>query len=208
MLPVYVSYYFSKHDEHNGFAKRFFSALLIGILASIGFMAVFVFAGFVFAFAGVQLKRYIPYISMGMGIILAIIGTAILFNLKFNFVPAKITNFGDKLKNTKLKGNFGFFVYGVGYAIASLGCTFPIFLMIAVSALSTGSFFDSVLVFVFYAAGMGIVMTIVTVILSTAKSFAVKYLRSVMKYMHKISAVVVVLAGIYIVYYNVSILIR
>lgn len=203
MLPAYISYYFAKEDHHTTF-KRIFQAILIGLIVSLGFMAVYVSAGLVFSYVSSALKRYIPIIGISVGSILIILGIAMLFNFKHNLIPLKIINLGDKLKNKKGKGYLGFFSYGVGYALASMGCTLPIFIMIVGSALSLGNFFDSILVFILYTGGKSLFMIITTILLATTKGLAINYLKTLMKYIKNISAVTIILAGAYIIYFNVA----
>ena len=94
-----------------------------------------------------------------IGILLIIIGIIYLFNLNEKINLSKLTNLGEKLKSNKLNNKYiSFFVYGMGFAIASLGCTLPIFLLVVTSAIKSSGFFNGVFIFLIYAAGMSFFM--------------------------------------------------
>jgi hypothetical protein len=65
------------------------------------------------------------------------------------------------------------------------------------------SFLDGLLVFGLYAAGMALVLTALTVSMALARTSVLRALRSAQPYIHSISAVLVILAGIYVAYFGV-----
>lgn len=201
MLPAYISCYFAREENSNGI-KRIMESLRLGLIVSTGFLSVFVSVGILFSYVSSQLKAYIPVVGTMVGIILVILGFSMFFSLwdKLNFTW--FSNLGDRLKNTKSKNWIGYYLYGVGYALASLGCTLPIFIMIVTSALTLGSFYESILVFILYAVGMSLFMLIFSILVATSKTLILNYLRIITKYIKKISAVIIIFAGAYIIYYN------
>ena len=56
-----------------------------------------------------------------------------------------------------------------------------------------------------YAGGMGVMMIGISIGLATSKEFVTDKLRRVMPHMHKISGLIIILAGIYIIYYELTI---
>ena len=87
------------------------------------------------------------------------------------------------------------FLFGVAYAVTSLACTLPIFLVVAGSALAAAGQFVS------YALGMGSVLT--TVILAAAffQSLVQRSVRRVVPHVHRLSASFPLGAGIFVIDY-------
>ena len=63
------------------------------------------------------------------------------------------------------------YLFGIVYAIGSLGCVFPIFLSIVVQGIAYKSILDGVYTIFAYALGMSLVMIAITTL-----TFATKYL--------------------------------
>ena len=95
-----------------------------------------------------------------------------------------------------------FFLFGIGYAIASLSCTIPIFLLVVFQGLSAGGVVQGSLVFFSYALGMGAVMTIISLAIAISNQAFVKWLKKLGPKMNIITSIVLILAGSYLIYYN------
>jgi len=206
MLPAYIMNYLSKDESPSGF-RRILNAIPMALFVSLGFISVFVSFGLLFSYVSSHLKRYVPILSLSVGIILVIIGIMMLFGFDFSRFSIGLSNLGDKLRNRKKsnkEGVIGFVLFGVGYALASLSCTLPIFIMLLSSAITLGNFFDSVIVFIMYSIGMSLFMLAVTIMIASAKMVVVNYIRGALRYMKKISAIVVIFAGAYIIYYQLG----
>ena len=210
MLPVYVTYYFKNENleknnlEKNSFWKRIFLSLLLGLMVSLGFAVAFSLIGIIVSYLGRGLLRYVGWFDLFMGIILIIIGCIYLFNLNANINLYQLTNLGEKLKSNKLKNKYSsFFLYGVGFAIASLGCTLPIFLLVVTSAIQTKGFFNGIIIFLIYAAGMSFFMIFFSLAVAFSKTAIEKTLKRWVPYINKFGAVIVILAGFYLIYNQV-----
>lgn len=93
-------------------------------------------------------------------------------------------------------------MFGVGYAVSSLGCALPAFLVVAGSVfLGNGDASASLLRFVEYSAGMGFVLTVVAVGAAVARDQAVRFMRPLLPVVDVVANVFVILAGSYIVWY-------
>jgi cytochrome c biogenesis protein CcdA len=93
------------------------------------------------------------------------------------------------------------FVYGIAYAVASLGCTMPLFLGTVFGTGRREGFAAGVANAVFYGAGMGLVVIALTVSLAGANQLLLGALRSAMRYVDLIAAAFLVLSGLYLLYY-------
>ncbi len=98
----------------------------------------------------------------------------------------------------------GFFLFGLAYGAASLSCTLPVFLAVIGSSLAAGSFLAGAGQFFSFGLGMAAVLMALTLALAFFKQGLVKWLRSAVPYVQLASAVLLVLAGAYIIYYWLS----
>jgi cytochrome c-type biogenesis protein len=94
------------------------------------------------------------------------------------------------------------FVFGVSYAIASIGCTLPLFLGPVAGTFSRDSYLDGVLVFAVYGLGMALVLLALTVGIALARTSIVRSLRRVQPYIGRVAGGLVALAGAYVAYYG------
>ena len=202
LLPVYITYYFKNEGlEKSSLLKRISAGLFLGLAVSLGFAAVFSIIGILVSYLGRGLLKYVGWFDLFIGLLLVIVGLIYLFNLKVKVHINRITNFGQNLKSNKLKNKYlSFFVYGVGFAIASLGCTLPIFLLVVTASLKSAGFFNGLLTFLIYAAGMSFFMILFSLAVAVSKTFIEKALNRGLPYIYKLGPVIVIIAGAYLIY--------
>ena len=81
----------------------------------------------------------------------------------------------------------------------------PIFLAVVGNSITAGNVFAGLLQFISYVLGMGLVMHTLTLgIAMVKKRFVLGTMRRVVPYIHKISAIFLLTAGGYILYYWLS----
>ena len=89
------------------------------------------------------------------------------------------------------------FLFGVSYAVASISCALPTFIVV-VSTSVTG-FTAGIIAFLFYAAGMTITLLALTMSLALARSSFLEKVRSMVRFIDRASGILMLLAGIYLV---------
>ena len=210
LLPVYITYYFKNENLEknnlgkNSFLKRIFLGLSLGIIVSLGFAFTFSIIGALVSYIGKGLLKYVGWFDLFIGFLLVIIGFIYLFNLNSIFILSKLTNIGENLKSNKINNRYAsFFLYGVGFAIASLGCTLPIFLLVVTSALKSNGFLNGIFIFLIYAAGMSFFMISFSLVVALSKTVIEKTLKIWIPYIYKFGAVIVIFAGAYLIYNQV-----
>jgi len=205
MLPVYITYYFKNEGlEKASIFRRVFAGLLFGLMVSIGFVVVFTLIGALVTYIGRGLLKYVGWFDLSIGILLIVIGFIYLFNLNLKIHFKKLTNFGEMLKSNKLKNKYAsFFLYGMGFAIASLGCTLPIFLLVVTAASKAGGILNGLAIFLIYAAGMSFFMILFSLAVALSKTAMEKLLKRWMPYLYKLGSIIVILAGVYLIYNQV-----
>jgi cytochrome c biogenesis protein CcdA len=201
MLPTFITYYLVGSDEREQaeLHERLLRALWLGIWVTVGFLFVFVITGIILSAGGHALIEITPWLGILIGGILVVIGLRYLFSYGIAFslpIPAF---------DTPIRGLRGMFLYGVSYAAISLSCTLPIFLSVFSGALSVDNWLSGVVLFFAYSLGMGTIITTLALATALFQSAVMLYLRRLIPYVKNISAVALILAGIYLIYYQIAI---
>ena len=199
MLPAYLAYFLghelkSTPDGYQGF--------LNGVKVSVTLSAGFVF---VFALVGILTNTLISensieeragYITLPIGIILILLGLAMIRGYQPNIKIPKlhIKNFNRQLPSI--------FLFGVSYAIVSIGCSAPIFFITVGSSFSRDGVINGVAVFITYALGMSIVVTFLTISLALTRTMIAKNMRRVLPYLSPISGLLLTGAGFFLASYG------
>lgn len=203
MLPAYLSLYLGAQDEaffRRSVGLRTLRALFVGVSVSTGFVLLFTVIGAAVSAGGSFLISAMPWLAMAIGAGLVILGLAMFVGrpISARFFGRVASRIGDP----RSTGVRGFFLFGVAFAAASLSCTLPIFLVVVGSALASGGFLSGLLQFVSYGLGMAVVLIVLTLGMALFKEgLIVSRLRGVLPYVGRAAAVLLVLAGSYIVYY-------
>jgi cytochrome c-type biogenesis protein len=200
MLPAYLSYFMGLDggaEEASDAGLR--RAARVAAAVSAGFVVVFAVAGSLVKLSSLPVYEYAPWVSVVIGGGLVVLGVAMLagFEPTVRWLP---TPRGGAQRARTLRAMF---VFGVSYAVASIGCTLPTFLVAVSGTMERESFVDGVVVFALYAVGMALVLTALTVSMALARTSVLRLLRSAQPYIHSISAVLVTLAGFYVAYYGI-----
>lgn len=191
MLPAYISYYLG----HDAGRPRLGRELRAGLLLSLGTFGVFTAMGFVISAVGTALVRFVPWLVLAVAVLLLIAGVATLLGRAPTLALGKMrTAQGDRSPRSYL-------AFGVGYGLAALGCTLPIF-MIVVSSVFSAAFVDGLLAFAAYGLGMGLVLTGVSVSVALGKKAALRWLRAAGPALQYIGGLGLLVAGSYLIYYN------
>ncbi len=203
MLPVYLSLYLGAEDEDfytRSVLFRFLKAVLIAVVVTSGFGLLFGLVGFLVSAGGAFLSNVMPWIAMVVGGLLIFLGVWLLYGKHFslNFMLKLANKIGDPTHLT-LKG---FFLFGVAFGATSLSCTLPIFLAVMGNSLTAGDITGGTIQFFSYIMGMGFVLQILTLGMAFVKEgVVVGAMRRFLPYVHKVSALLILFAGSYIIYY-------
>ena len=169
-------------------------ALSAGAAATAGFVLIFGIIGGIIAMGAFWLSAVLPWAGFAIGFVLAVIGIVILSGRQIGIrLP---TNWSRGTDN----GLRGDFLFGLGYGTASLSCTLPIFLSVTAVA-TTGSFLESVLSFVAFGLGMGTILTAIAVAAALSQDGLASAFKQFLPYAHKVSGAVLLLAGLYVIFY-------
>ncbi len=213
MLPAYVSYYLAKADgpsesmsessvkvsvelrAQTRIAVRLTRALLVGGTLTAGFLILFAVAGSLISLGTYVIVNLMPWIGLLVGIGLVLLGAWLLFgrHLSLPWLP--------QIKISRKHTLGSIFVFGVAYGLASLSCTLPIFLVVVGSTFTRGSMGQGLVQFLSYGLGMGVILLALTISLALFKGLFVRRLRRLVPFVERAGAVLMMGAGLYIIYY-------
>jgi cytochrome c-type biogenesis protein len=205
MLPAYLSFFLESEQavddagdaRERSNVRSVTRALVVSGSVASGFLAVFLVLGVIINAGASEVYRYANYVTVVIGAALFVLGVAMMFGYRLPVTVPKL----DKGGRTRSIGSM--VLFGVSYAIASLGCTLVVFIPVVVRSFSRRGFSSGLATFVMYALGMALVLMALTIALALARRGLLKVLRTVMRYVDHIASVVLVLAGAYFVYYGI-----
>ena len=207
MLPAYLGLYLSESEggeaAASSVASRLRRALLVGATVSVGFVVLFAAVGTPIGLGARGIADAFPWIGLIIGVLLVVAGAYLLSGGKLynNFAASISSRFG----NANSKSVRSYFTFGLAYGTASLSCTLPIFLAVIGGTFTAETFLDSVLQFVLYGLGMGSVILALTIGMALFKGAIATGLRKALPHVGTISAVMLLVAGTFIVYYWLTI---
>ncbi len=195
MLPAYLALVVRGEDVRRRAAVG--RAVTATAAMAAGFLTVFVGFGLLTLSAASTVQRYLPYVTVLIGIILVALGVWLLTGRE---ITVRGVASGARWAPSARLGSM--FTYGISYAIASLSCTVGPFLAVTAAGLRGGSALRGVSVYVAYAAGFTLVVGVLAVAAAMASSAAVERMRRIVQYVNRISGVLLVVVGLYVGYYG------
>ena len=143
--------------------------------------------------------QYLPWFGLLVGAVLACLGLFLLAGKSVHTaLPARLVGMIGSLEKQGLKT---YFLFGIGYGMASLGCSLPIFLVVVGSAIKSQGFSNGLFQFLSFSLGMGAVLTSLVVSIAVFKGGLANYMRRVLPYMGKVAGAMLFAAGSYQIYY-------
>jgi cytochrome c-type biogenesis protein len=200
LLPAYLGLYLGDERGDAGARRPVGRAVAVSATVTASFVLLFGLFGIVARLAASAVASSLPWIGIAVGAGLILLGGFLASGRQWDVPlgPRAASRFGAAARS---RGFAGYAAYGAAYGLASLGCALPVFLSVVGTSLQLHGAADAVGQFVLYGIGMGAVLTAVT--LATAlfgAGFATR-LRSAGRYSGWATAVLLWLAGSYVVYY-------
>ncbi len=198
MLPAYLGFFLGLDEDDNGSRVQTLNrAQMVGLSMSLGFLAVFGVLGIAFSGLISEISAQLSWVTIIMGVLLGILGIAMLNGYQ------PIVSVPHLEKGTGSKSSASMFLFGVSYAIASLSCTIGLFISAVATSATNDTFLARFGAFFSYGLGMGLLATVLTLAVGFGKRGIVTSFRKILPKINLISAVVLVVVGIYLVLYGV-----
>ncbi len=199
MLPAYLSYFLGTSDTADAEVPRIGvgRAIAVAAVVSAGFMALFAVAGGLLSWASVSVYEIAPWLTLLIAVALVGLGAAMLIGWEPTFSLPHLEKGGRDRTLSSM------FLFGVSYAVASLGCTLPVFLATVSGTISRHNVVSGIVVYLAYGLGMAVVMMALTVAIAGARVSLVRGLRRLMPFISRIAGALVLVAGLYIGWYGI-----
>lgn len=198
MLPAYLA--LVVRGEGTNRLTAVGRALAATAAMALGFLAVFGLFGLLTVSAAATVQRYLPYVTVGIGITLVAVGIWLLSGRELTvLVPNPLARRNIWAPTARLPSMFG---YGVSYAIASLSCTVGPFLAVTGVSFRRGSMIFGLSVYLTYAAGFALVVAVLAIAAALASTALIGWTRRLLRYISRISGALLVVVGLYVGYYG------
>jgi cytochrome c-type biogenesis protein len=196
LLPTYLMYFLGMQGQHPGTQRASIRrGLVVSGAVSAGFLSVFLAVGLISVHFTNWINANARYATVAIGIALVVLGVAMLFGYRLPITTPRLDAGGRK----RTVGSM--FVFGVAYAVASIGCSIALFIATLFGSTRTDGVVSGVANVVAYGAGMALLVSALTIALAVANTGLLRMLRSGMRHVETIAAAFVVLSGLYLVYY-------
>ncbi len=196
LLPALLSFYVGAEERDLPRAPtRLLQALLVGVVVSAGFLAVFSVVGLPISLGARRLTEAIPWAGIVLGVAMAIVGAPVSFGQCVSL------SLRHSMVATRERRPKAMFLFGAGYGVASLGCTLPVFLALIGASLASRGAFAGLAVFGAYALGMAIVLTALSLGAASLRVGLANRMRRLLPYMSRTSGALLFLVGSYLAYY-------
>lgn len=200
MLPAYLGLYLAAGGKRiSSPLRRLAHAATIGGLVTTGFLVLFTVAGAALAAGARSLAGAFPWLGLATGLLL--IGGGAWLALGGQLHARSAERLAAGLSSAHGSGPLAYFSFGLAYGLASLSCTLPVFLAVVGSGLTLAGFGATAAQLALYGLGMGTVIMALTVALALFEGSATRLLRPALRYVAPASAILLMAAGSYIVYY-------
>lgn len=204
MLPAYLAYFIGLAGDDRGLRRGALQGAGVGLGMTGGVLTVFLGAGVLVSAVGTAVARAIPWLSVAIGAAVVAVGLTMLIRPGWQPGLAIGNPVGRRPALVQRGGHRAFYLFGVGYGVASLGCTLPVFLMVMTQALAAGGLRPGVMVFLAYGLGMGSVLLALSVAAGLGRGALAAGLHGLVPHMRWVGALGMIGAGGYLIYYQVT----
>lgn len=195
LLPTYLIFFLGTREETElTTSERMRRALVVSSGISIGFLAIFFVIGVISRLFTQWIELNAKYASLAIGIVLVIGGARMLTGWTPKFALPQIGGVQTKTFRATV-------IYGVAYALASIGCTIGFLTTAVFGSIALHGFISGVFSILLYGLGMAMLVTALTVSLAFAKTGIVTMIKNRLHIVQRLGAIFVTITGIYLVLY-------
>ena len=200
MLPAYLAYFLGigSQDQSTDTGRNVLRGLLVGLTLTAGFVAFF---GIIGALTSSLISTSTiadrgPWITLVISGLMVVLGIAMLAGFEPKISVPRLSKGGDS------QGLISMFLFGVSYAVVSLGCASPVFFGSVSGSFSTDGVWEGTLRFLAYALGMGLIITFLTIAVAMGRSGVTAHMHRLLPHINKISGGFLVVAGVVLGFYG------
>lgn len=197
LLPAYLMYFLGLEGSRPSEGQRatIRRALLVSAALSAGFISVFLVVGTISRLFTRWIEDQAKYVALVIGLALIAMGIAMAFGWRPKITTPQV---GGHQRDRTVRSMF---LFGIAYAVASIGCTIGFLTTAIFGSISTKGFPSGVISITLYGVGMAMLVTALTVTLAFAQGGLLHGLRSGLRFIDRIAAVFLILTGLYLTWY-------
>ena len=196
LLPAYLGHTATERADQP-VSRRLARALGIGAALGVGFAATLSAAGLAISAGAHPILTAAPWLGFSVGVALVVLGIVALTGRG----PALRLRLPTIRAPRSSTGAVRWALFGVGYAIASLACTFAVLLAVIVQAQTTTGVAGQTAVFAAYAAGSLALLLPLSTVAALAGAAAAHATRTLGRWQPTITAGLLILTGGYVTAY-------
>ncbi len=200
LLPAYLGLYLGDERGAAGGHRPVGRAIVVSATVTASFVLLFGLVGIIASLAASAVTSALPWIGAAVGAGLILLG-GVLASGRELYAPLGPRMARHFKAAARVRGIGGYAAYGTAYGLASLGCTLPVFLGVVGTSLQFHGVAGAAAQFVLFGIGMGAVLASLTILTAWFGEGLVKRMRALAPYLGWASAVLLWLAGAYVVYY-------
>lgn len=197
LLPAYLMAYINGTDSSAPTSTALRRAA--GFAGGMGVGLVAVFALFALVLVPVQeiIERYLPIVTVIVGVALVVVGMVMLRGKEFGFAGMRIVRIAPGTSRWSVLG------YGVTFALASLSCTIGPFLAVIAIGLSHPQWWATPVLLGVYTLGMSAIVLAAGVAVALAREGVLAKLSGFRSKSNKVVGWLVTLVGVYVAWYGI-----
>jgi cytochrome c biogenesis protein CcdA len=195
LLPAYMGM-IAAANEGRTKIQALMGGLKFASGMTVGFVLLFGIFGLVFAPVVSAVSRYLPIVTIGIGIGIIGLGIWLMLGRKIGSGTGFIKGWSPGESWLSQVG------YGVTFAIVSLSCTLGPFLAVTGTSIRTNDYVAMVGIFIAFALGMGAAVSVIAVSTALIGSQVSVWMRSKSELISRITGILVILAGIYVTWFG------
>src|SRR5262245_43289882 len=199
LLTAYLGYYLSDDPGGRGGRRPTVRALVVSGTVTASFVLLFGLAGILAGLGASAVTSWLPWIGTTIGVGLIVLAGVLASGRELTVFAGPRVALHLKVA-TRSRNLTGYAAYGTAYALASLGCTLPVFLGAVGTSLQLHGLAAAIGQFVLFGLGMGTVLAMVTMATAWFGDGLIRQARTLGRYIGWASATLLWLAGAYIVY--------
>lgn len=196
MLPAYLSFFLGLEGKAEDTRAGLSRAIAVSLAVSAGFVATFAVVTAVIRNVTGDVLEWSPWVTIAIGIGVAGLGVALLAGKELKIRLPRLDRGGQTGSAAQMA------LYGVSYAVVSLGCTLPTFSVYVTATINTESWLSGIAIFLAYAGGFTLLLTSLTIGMALARQGLLHTVRRALPHIQRLSGALLVVAGLYVAYYG------
>lgn len=197
LIPAYVGFSLKGKESNLSLFLKIKDGLILGFVAALGILSVYSLFAILVSLARNIVAPILFYFALGTGAFLIILGTLMFMG--------KARGLEISLPFKPRTPLAGFLTFGIAFGLGSLGCTLPLFLLVIANALAAQNLVLSLFHFVFFATPIILLIIGFTLASFFAREAVARFLAKFTPVLMKLSALVIILAGAYIIYFQLRV---